>query len=57
LSTALLVGAGSKAQAHHHGPVAIDAFVDKDRTRYNLEADHGESHHGKESAAPGAPVE
>ena len=32
-----LAGAGSKAQAHHHGPVAIEAFVDKDQTRYNLE--------------------
>jgi len=32
-----LAGAGSKAHAHHHGPVAIEALVDKDRTRYNLE--------------------
>jgi len=32
-----LAGAGFKAQTHHHGPVAIEAFVDKDQTRYNLE--------------------
>jgi len=32
-----LAGAGSKAQTHYHGQVAIEAFVDKDRTRYNLE--------------------
>jgi len=32
-----LARACSKAQAHHHGPVAIEAFVDKDQTRYNLE--------------------
>jgi len=52
-----LARACSKAQAHHHGPVAIEAFVDKDQTRYNLEADPGESRGGKEPAAPGVPVE
>jgi hypothetical protein len=30
-----LADAGSKAQTYH-GPAAIEAFVDKDRTRYNL---------------------
>jgi hypothetical protein len=52
-----LAASGSKAQAHHHGPVAIEAFVDKEQTRYNLEAGHDESRGGKEPAAPRAPVE
>jgi len=32
-----LAGAGFKAQTHHQGQVAIEAFVDKEQTRYNLE--------------------
>ena len=52
----LLAGAGSKALAHHHGPAAIAALVDKDQTRYNLEAEHDESRGGKEPPAPRAPV-